>query len=462
MKKLLVVLLVLSVHVHAEVRLPSILGDHMVLQQKSTVQLWGWAEPGEDVTVIASWDPGKSYKATTSSGSKWKISLATPPAGGPYTIQFKGWGAPMVVTDVLIGEVWVCSGQSNMEWSGNQQLPQSLEEAPSANNPKIRFFYVPKATSDFPQEDVRARWVVCNPEDMKKFSAIGYFFAKQINESTGYPMGMINANWGGTPAETWTPLHAVDADPELKAAAEKLNPMDRWPVKKALAYNAMIYPLQQFSIAGVLWYQGESNVSTHASYASLFTKMIDAWRKEWGKEFPFYFVQIAPFNYGADNINGALLREQQTRAAAFPNTGMVITSDLVDTVTDIHPRKKKEVAARLANLALSETYGKQGVIWKSPSYKSMSIEKDKIRISFNDVSGGLVSVNGAPKSFYIAGADGKFVIAQAKIEKDNTVLVWSKEVKEPKQVRFGFNNTDIPNLKSKEGLPVDIFRTETQ
>jgi sialate O-acetylesterase len=224
----------------------------------------------------------------------------------------------------------------------------------------------------------------------------------------------------------------------------------------------MIYPLQQFSIAGVLWYQGESNVSTHASYASLFTKMIDAWRKEWGKEFPFYFVQIAPFNYGADNINGALLREQQTRAAAFPNTGMVITSDLVDTVTDIHPRKKKEVAARLANLALSETYGKQGVIWKSPSYKSMSIEKDKIRISFNDVGGGLVSVNGAPKSFYIAGADGKFVIAQAKIEKDNTVLVWSKEVKEPKQVRFGFNNTDIPNLKSKEGLPVDIFRTETQ
>ncbi|TAG99519.1 MAG: sialate O-acetylesterase [Sphingobacteriales bacterium] len=460
MKKLLVVLLILSVHVRAEVRLPSIIGDHMVLQQKSTVQLWGWAEPGEDVTVVASWDPGKSYTAKTSSGSKWQLSLATPTAGGPYTIQFKGWGAPMMVTDVLIGEVWVCSGQSNMEWSGSQQLPQSLEEAPRANNSKIRFFYVPKATSNFPQEDVRARWVVCNPEDMKKFSAIGYFFAKQINETMGYPMGMINSNWGGTPAETWTPLHVVDNDPELKAAADKLNPMDRWPVKKAQAYNAMIYPLQQFSIAGVLWYQGESNVSTHASYASLFTKMIDAWRKAWGKEFPFYFVQIAPFTYGKDNINGALLREQQTRSAVFPNTGMVITSDLVDTVTDIHPRKKKEVAARLANLALSEIYGMQDVIWKSPSYKSMSIEKEKIRISFNDVGGGLVSVNGAPNSFYIAGADGKFVTAQAKIDKDNTVLVWSKEVKEPKHVRFGFNNTDTPNLKSKEGLPVDIFRTE--
>ena len=462
MKKLLAVLLILSFHARADVRLPAIIGDHMVLQQKSTVQLWGWAAPGEEIVVSVSWDPAKTYKVKTSSGSKWQLSVATQAAGGPYTIQFKGWGDPVVVTDVLIGEVWVCSGQSNMEWSGSQQLPQSLEEAPRANNPRIRFFYVPKATSDFPQEDVRARWVVCNPEDMKKFSAIGYFFAKQVNETTGYPMGMINANWGGTPAETWTPAAIVETDPVLKAAADKLKPADWWPVKTAQAYNAMIYPLQQFSIAGVLWYQGESNVSTHASYASLFTRMIDAWRKNWGKEFPFYFVQIAPFTYGTDNINGALLREQQTKASAFPHTGMVITSDLVDTVTDIHPRKKKEVAERLANLALSETYGRQGIIWKSPSYQSMAIEKDKIRIRFNDVGGGLISVNGAPNSFYIAGADGKYVAAQAKIEKDNTVLVWSKEVKEPKQVRFGFNNTDMPNLKSKEGLPVDIFRTDTQ
>lgn len=459
MKKWLVVLLMLSVHAQAEVRLPSIIGDHMVLQQKSTVQLWGWAAPAEEITVTVSWDPAKTYKVKSSSGSKWQLSVVTPTAGGPYTIQFKGWGDPLVVTDVLIGEVWVCSGQSNMEWGGSQQLPQSLEEAPRANNPKIRFFYVPKATSDYPQEDVRARWVVCNPEDMKTFSAIGYFFAKQINEATGYPMGMINANWGGTPAETWTPAAVVESDPVLKNAADQLKPADWWPVKTALTYNAMIYPLHQFSIAGVLWYQGESNVSTHASYASLFTKMIGAWRKHWQKEFPFYFVQIAPFTYGTDNINGALLREQQTRAAALPNTGMVITSDLVDTVTDIHPKKKKEVAARLANLALSETYGKQGINWKSPSYKSMAIEKDKIRISFNDVGSGLVSVNGAPNCFYIAGADGKYVPAQAKIEKDNSVLVWNKDVKEPKQVRFGFNNTDMPNLKSKEGLPVDIFRT---
>lgn len=347
-----------------------------------------------------------------------------------------------------------------MEWNGIMQLPQSLEEAPRANNPKIRFFYVPKASSDFPQEDVRARWVVCNPEDMKKFSAIGYFFAKQVNEATGYPMGMISACWGGTPAEVWTPTQVVENDPVLKAAAEKQKPADWWPIKTACAYNTLIYPLQQYSIAGVLWYQGESNVSTHASYGTLFTRMIDAWRKNWGKEFPLYFVQIAPFTYGEDNINGALLREQQTQASAFPKTGMVITSDLVDTITDIHPRKKKEVAARLANLALSETYGKQGIAWKSPSYQSMSIEKDKIRIRFKDTGGGLVSINGAPNSFYIAGADGKYVPAQAKIEKDNTVLVWSKDVKEPKQVRFGFNNTDTPNLKSKEGLPVDIFRTE--
>lgn len=460
MKKLLVIVLFLATQAHAEIRLPSIIGDHMVLQQRSTVQLWGWADPGEVIKVMVSWDTSKTYSVKTNSGSKWELAVTTPVAGGPYTISFKGSGKEVKVQDVLIGEVWVCSGQSNMEWGGSQKLPQSIEEAPRANNPAIRFFYVPKATSDFPQEDVRAKWVVCNPDDMLRFSAIGYFFGKQVNAATGFPMGLINANWGGTPAETWTPPSLVEQDPVLKAAAGKLTPFDYWPVKPGIAYHAMIYPLQKFSIAGVLWYQGESNVGTYESYASLFTGMINAWRKAWGKEFPFYFVQIAPFAYGKDHINGALLREQQTRAAAYPNTGMVITSDLVDTVSDIHPTKKKEVAERLANLALAETYGHKGIVWKSPTYKSMQVEKDKIRISFNDVGAGLMSAGGPPTCFYIAGADGKYLPAMARIEKDGTVLVWNKEVKEPKQVRFAFNNTDQPNLKSKEGLPVNLFRTD--
>ena len=460
MKKLLVVFLLLAVQSRADVRLPAIIGDHMVLQQKSSVQLWGWSGPSESVTITVSWDPAQVYKVKATSGGKWVANVTTPGAGGPFTIEIKGNGTPLTIKDVLIGEVWLCGGQSNMEWGGSQQLPQSLEEAPQANNAQIRFFYVPKATSDFPQEDVKAQWVVCSPESMKSFSAIGYFFAKQVNAATGFPMGMINSNWGGTPAETWTPAMVVEEDPALKAAAQKLNPADWWPVQTAMAYNAMIYPLQKYMIAGTLWYQGESNVGTHATYASLFTQMVASWRKAWGKEFPFYYVQIAPYNYGKDNVNGALLREQQTRASAFPQTGMVVISDLVDTVSDIHPRKKKEVAARLANLALSETYGKTGLAWRSPSYSGMVVEKDKIRLSFKDIGSGLMVKGTVPTCFYIAGSDGIFVPATAKLEKNNTVLVWHKDIKEPKQVRFGFTNTDEPNLFSKEGLPVNLFRTD--
>ena len=443
----------------AEVRLPAIIGDHMVLQQNSKVKLWGWADPAEEVKVKASWDT-TTYKVKASSGGRWILTINTPSSGGPYNISFKGWADQIVVNDILVGEVWVCSGQSNMEWSGSQQLPQSLEEAPKATNKSIRFFYIPKSTSEFPQDDVKAKWVVCSPDEMKKFSAIGYFFGKKINEVTGYPMGLISSNWGGTPAETWTPTEVVMSDRKLKDAAAQLKPMDWWPVGIGQAYNAMIYPIQNYSIAGTLWYQGESNVGTNATYESLFTKMIASWRKGWEKEFPFYFVQIAPYNYGNDNINGALLREQQTRASSFPKTGMVIVSDLVDTVSDIHPRKKYEVAQRLANLALSETYGKTGIIWKSPSFKSMVIEKDKIRISFNNAESGLLSKGTVLNSFYIAGSDGKYLPAQAKIEKNGTVLVWNKDIKEPRNVRFGFTNTDMPNLFSKEGLPVDLFRTD--
>jgi sialate O-acetylesterase len=459
MKKLLFIVLLFSSQVFAEVRLPAIIGDHMVLQQKSKVKFWGWADPAEEIKIKSSWDT-TTYKVKANSGGRWMLMINTPSAGGPHSISFKGWNDPIVVNDVLIGEVWVCSGQSNMEWSGNQRLPQSLEEAPKATNTSIRFFYIPKATSETPQDDVKAKWVVCSPEEMKKFSAIGYFFGKKINEVMKYPMGLINSNWGGTPAETWTSSEVVMADPVLKGAAAQLKPADWWPTATALAYNAMIYPILNYDIAGVLWYQGESNVGTNATYEAIFTKMISSWRKGWGKEFPFYFVQIAPYNYGNDNIDGALLREQQTRASTFPKTGMVVVSDLVDTVTDIHPRKKVEVAQRLANIALVETYGQTGIVWRSPSFKSMSIEKDKIRVSFNNAENGLVTKGSSPTSFYIAGSDGKYVPALAKIDKNGTVLVWNKDIKEPQNVRFGFTNTDMPNLFSKEGLPVDLFRTD--
>ena len=459
MKKILFLLPLLftMIALQAAVRLPSIIGSHMVLQQKSTVKLWGWSAPAENITIKVGWDT-TTYKVTASRGARWVAEIKTPTAGGPYNITIKG-SNEILLEDVLIGEVWVCGGQSNMEWSADQGLPQSKEESPNATNKQIRFFYVPKSTSSTPQDDVIAKWVVCSPEDMLHFSAIGYFFGKQINASTGFPVGLINSNWGGTPAEVWTPEDIITHDPDLLHAAEKLSPAAWWPHIRGEAYNAMIYPITQFSIAGAIWYQGESNVGTHFMYKRLFTSMIDSWRKAWGNEFPFYYVKIAPYTYGDNHINGAFLREAQTQSASFPKTGMVVISDLVDNIKDIHPKLKKEVAARLANYALGETYGVKGLHYKSPVYASHRVENGTIRVSFDNVPTTLVSKGGEPVDFMIAGADGRFVPAKARIE-GKTVVVSSREIKEPVDVRFGFTNTAMPNLFSAEGLPVNLFRTD--
>ncbi len=459
MKRLQLVILsfIFCLNTYADVRLPSILNSHMVLQQQSKVKLWGWSAPAENITITVSWD-NTTYVTKGDRGARWVTEINTPQAGGPYTIKIKA-ANEILLEDVMIGEVWVCSGQSNMEWSADQGLKQSKEEAPNATNNDIRFFYVPKSTSTAPQDDVRGKWVVCNPDDMLHFSAIGYFFGKQINQSTSYPVGLINSNWGGTPAEVWTPEEIVLNDPELRKAAAKIPAFDWWPNQTGEAYNAMIYPLTNFSIAGALWYQGESNVDTHYGYRRLFTSMIDSWRKAWGKDFPFYFVQIAPFDYSDAHINGAYLREAQTQAATHPKTGMVVISDLVDNVKDIHPNLKKEVAARLADYALAETYGKNIGSYKSPVYKTHTIEKAAIRVHFDNVTTALVAKGGELTDFQIAGADGNFLPAKARVE-GRTVIVYHSSIKEPKNVRFGFTNTAMPNLFSAEGLPVNLFRTD--
>jgi len=441
----------------AAVRLPAILGSHMVLQQRSSVTLWGWAAPAENVKISVSWSTNV-YQATASNGARWSTQISTPEAGGPHTIRLTA-GNEIVLEDVFIGEVWVCSGQSNMEWSGDQKLNQSIEESPRATNSLIRFFHVPKSTANAPQDQLTARWVVCTPEEMLHFSAVGYFFGKHLQERLGAPIGLINSSWGGTPAEVWTPREIVAADPELRAASAEIKPAAWWPDQPSVAYNAMIHPLIPFRLAGVIWYQGESNVSTHGTYRKLFTGMINGWRQAWNAELPFYFVQIAPFTYGDDHLRGALLREAQTQASSHPQTGMVVISDLVDNVKDIHPQQKREVGERLARYALAETYGVTGLHYRSPQYRSHQVEGGKVRIQFDYVPTGLVAKGGPPSDFTLAGADGKFVPAVAVIE-GSTIVVSSPSVPDPVGVRFGFNNTAIPNLFSAEGLPVNLFRTD--
>ena len=446
----------LSVNLTAAIRLPNIIGSHMVLQQKSTVKIWGWAAPAEKVIIKTSWD-NKTYEATTSNGAKWVSNLQTPTAGGPYQITISASNT-IVLEDVLIGEVWVCGGQSNMEWSGDQSLKETLDEAPNATNTSIHFFYVAKSTSDFPQDNLEGKWMVCSPEEMKHFSAIGYFFGKNLNQTLHYPIGLINSNWGGTPAETWTPEYVINNVAIIKKGADSLTAADEWPHITSKAYNAMIFPLTNYSIAGVIWYQGESNTNTHFAYEKLFTGMIDAWRHHWNQNFPFYFVQIAPFTYGNKNV-GALLREAQTKAANHNGTGMVVITDLIPDTTNIHPTRKIEVAKRLSDLALNKTYGYTTIPCQSPIYQSHTIDKDKISIQFNNADNGLMAKGDIITSFEIASEDKIFLPAQAKII-GNTIVVSNKNIKNPVAVRFAFNNTAMPNLFNKEGLPVNLFRTD--
>ncbi len=442
---------------YAGVRLPAIIGSHMVLQQKSRVKIWGWCEPLEKITVRAGWDT-TTYTATGTPEAKWECYINTPAAGGPYAITIAGQDATIALDDVMTGEVWLCSGQSNMEMSVSWGMPKYEDDVKNATNNKIRFFYIPHSSSATPQEDLKARWVVCTPDEMRKFSAVGYFFGERLQTQLGAPVGLISACWSGSPAEIWTPEPVVTGNALLNTVAKAQKPSDYWPAAPGRSYNAMINPITSYAIAGAIWYQGESNTGAAATYEPLLTAMIDAWRKAWHLDFPFYLVQIAPYHYETSNI-AALLREAQTKIATYPKTGLVVTTDLVDNINDIHPRLKKDVGLRLANYALGDTYGKPGPVYKSPSFMNMQVEKDKIRVRFDNAPKGLLCKGPEPSEFFIAGADGKFFPATAKID-GSTVVVSNSDVKAPVAVRFGFSNAAMPNLFSAEGLPVTPFRTD--
>ena len=439
----------------AQLRLPAILSSGMVLQQNDSVLIWGWDQPGAIVFIKTSWNK-RSDSLIVNNRANWKIKVKTPQAGGPYTITLNG-SSEIILTDILIGEVWLCSGQSNMERSYMHGLQDVKAELPGCYNSNIRFFNIPKTTANHPQDDVKANWTICESTSLKTFSAIGYFFGKKLNRELNVPIGLINASWGGTPAEVWTPEDVFKEDEELKLSANRLQGFRWWPNHDGLCYNAMIDPITKFNIAGVIWYQGESNTLNNDTYHKLFTSMIRSWRNAWKKEFPFYYVQIAPFNYGFHNV-GALIQEAQRKALDFPKTGMVVTTDLIDSVTDIHPSNKHEVGYRLANWALAETYNQKVLAYKNPVYKSKTTVKNKIILSFDHAAKGLTA-NGTVKGFIISGKNEHWHPAEARIEKDK-ITVWSDKVPTPVHVRFGFGNTIIGNVFSKEGLPLCPFRTD--
>ncbi|MET0244254.1 MAG: sialate O-acetylesterase [Flavitalea sp.] len=441
----------------ANIRLPQVLSDNMVLQRNSKTHLWGWAAPAEKILITTSWNKHTDTVIATGNAT-WTIQIPTPEAGGPFTITFAGQNT-IELKNILIGEVWVCSGQSNMEWSTFQNNKDIVDELPKSANDMIRLFQVPKSTSDNIQDDLQGSWAVCGPESLKGFSAVGYFYGKQLAAQLKVPIGLINTSWGGTPAEVWTPAPSVNGDEALRKASLKIGDAPWWPTKPGKSYNAMVAPLTKYDIAGAIWYQGESNVTTADTYQLLLTNMIGSWRQAWGKEFPFYLVQIAPFSYGNKNV-GALLREAQTNTLGYAKTGMVVITDLVDNVKDIHPANKHTVGERLAAYALADTYKQTGISYHSPMYKKMEVKGNKATLTFDYAENGF-KLNGAKATeWFVAGEDKVFYPAEAKPGKNNTIVVSAKEVKVPAAVRFGFSNEAMGNIFSKEGLPINPFRTD--
>lgn len=642
-------ILVFSPFAHADVKLPAIFGDSMVLQQKSNVTVWGWAEPGEEVSVKGNWNSfSKSTKANDD--GKWSVKIKTPKAGKTVKLTVKG-NNKIVINDILIGEVWICSGQSNMEHTlemlGDEQ---NLRAAAESTNPQIRLFTVEQKFSTEPEDDCVGTWQVCEPNTVKDFSATGYYFGKKLNETLNVPIGLISSNWGGTASESWTSREALKPfeefsttlrflkDPESTGEAlqqeyevklaqweeqvaqidpgtiegwyqkyidghefndwqdmklpmrwslsgtglkdtdgivwfrqtinlppdlakidlemnfgpiddvdttwvngtkigsttnswnmprrysvpasvltagentiavrvvditsdggfTSCNPDDMrigkigaevsdcislattWKYKISTTdqvpgapksgtyidhnsptalYNGMIAPLTQFRIAGVIWYQGESNCYDPILYRSLFPAMITDWRTHWNQgDFPFYYVQIAPYDYGIGTPSEALREAQMMTLHAVPNVGMAVTMDLGEK-KNIHPKNKQDVGDRLARWALAKTYKKKKVVYSGPIYKEMKVVDGKVRISFDNVDGGLVAGDNGLTDFEIAGADSKFVPAKAVIDGD-TVIVSNETVKEPVAVRYDWSNWVEGSLFSKTGLPTSSFRTD--
>ncbi len=485
----------------AEVRLPTLFTRSMVLQREAEIPVWGWAAAGEKVVVTLA---DKSVETVAGEDGAWSVKLAAMPAGGPHTLTVAGSNT-IVVEDVLIGEVWLASGQSNMnmpiDWgvfgpAGSAELKQGLAEA---DLPNFRMFLVDRAIAGQPADDVRGSWVVCKGNNILKWSAVGYFFGRELHGELGVPVGIIKSAVGGTPVESWMNRNAlIEAVPELATSIEQWDrnvanfseeayqqELKAWQEKAAKAaadgkpaprkpvratenawrpnclYNGMISPLSPYAIRGVIWYQGESNAHAAERYRTTFPMMIKSWRAEWGQgDVPFLFVQLANFReQAAEPVESkwAELREAQTSTLNLPNTAMAVTIDIGEA-NDIHPKNKRDVGLRLALAAKKLAYGKD-IVYSGPMLKSSSVEGGKVRLTFNHVGGGLVARSGALKGFALAGADGVFHWAEATID-GAAVIVQSDKVASPTALRYAWADNPECNLYNAEGLPASPFRIE--
>lgn len=428
----------------ANIRLPRFFSDGMVLQRETTVPFWGWASPGSKVIIITSWD-NVTTEVITESDGKWTANLKTTTAGGPFTIKVN----KTTINDVKLGEVWVCSGQSNMKMRLGEA---DMWQVSSDNNDNIRVFEVPQVRNSKEQDSIQGgiwrKGVISN--NMQHITAVGYYFARKLEAELKVPIGMLGVYEGGTAAEEWTsPVVFKTLSSDIQNAYGK--PSGR---EAGCLYNAMIYPLLPYKIAGFIWYQGENNVGHQQTYNPLMKAMVKGWRSDFKNEhLPFYIVQLTSFN----NDWPSFREIQQDLSNELSNSGLAVTIDCGDE-SDIHPKSKFPVGNRLGDIALAKTYGLDKT-FASPTYRSMSVEGNKIRIYLNHAEKGLIlSFGDIPQFFEIAGGDGVYENAKAEIE-GNTILLWSDNITSPISARYFWKNYAVPNVFSTDGYPLAPFRT---
>ncbi len=489
----------------ADVKLPAIFSDHMVIQRAATVPVWGWADPGEKVTVSIA---GQTQTATADASGQWRLQLNKISADSPLTLTVTGHNT-ITIQDVLVGEVWLASGQSNMQLSVNA-VTNAWQEKASARFPQIRMFTVARRPALTPQTNCAGQWVVCSPETVGNFSAVAYFFGRELHQQLGGPVGLIHSSWGGTPIETWTSMDKMEATPELspvlknwqatlhpydeeKAQAEFARRLENWtnnaaklkaegktvphPPQKngdprldknypANLFNGMIAPIIPYAIRGAIWYQGENNAANDLAklYSIQLSLLLQDWRQRWGEgDFPFAWVQLPNFHPRTQNPvdltynNWCVIREEMLKTLAVTNTGMSITVD-VGEANNIHPKNKQAVGHRLALWALAKVYGKN-IPYSGPLPDGHKINGDEIILSFTHTDGGLVVKGGELKGFAIAGENHQWVRASARLQGDR-VIVSSPEVKSPVAVRYAWAVNPDCNLFNGAGLPASPFRTD--
>lgn len=449
--------------------IPSAIGDNMVLQQNSTVNIWGYAKPKSKVSVACDWIAGKPTTVKADAEGVWIVPVAVPAASfDPHTVTIKAGKQVVTLKNILFGEVWLCAGQSNMEWPVRKTLDMKGQLEGKLNT-NIRLLCTGRISAETPQRDIpvqegkNTKWAVCNAEDLAQFSAVGYGFGKELQEALGVPVGLVDASYGGTYVEGWMKREVIDSDAKILKDCTKIK-HKVWKGKESHLYNANIYPIRHNSFAGVIWYQGCANVSSSPrGYAHSLEVLINSWREEFNNPtMPFYIVQLVPHTYAG--IKGAQLRESQEKVARrVEHCEIVGTMDQLDIPGDIHPRYKADVAHRLAQTALGEHYGKNVGIFRHPSYKGMAVEGNAIRVSLNHVPKGL-KAEGRINGFQLGVTDPqnekrlKFYVAEAKIE-GKEIVVTAEGVTAPKAVRYCFNE-DVGNVFSVEGLPLLPFRSD--